>query len=189
MVGQNGLAHSRNRRSASIPITRDRVRARGAVRAIPATSPCFSPAVPSSKLRVSPLAPCLMSIEVSDHLPTILVIDDEAAIRSALVRFFERRGWRCLQAADGGEAEALLFAGVAPCAYDVVLCDLRLPVKSGLELFHRALEERPDVAERFVLSSGDADGVIVQCPVLAKPFPLAEVASMADAILSRNKAA
>lgn len=125
----------------------------------------------------------------TDRKPTIVVVDDEVAIRTAMSRFFERRGWRCIQAADGFEAEQVLFQGEAPCDFDVVLCDVRLPLKSGLELFRRATAERPDVALRFVLSSGDTDGVLVSCPVLAKPFPLSEVASMADAILSRNMAA
>ncbi|MDQ8154498.1 MAG: response regulator [Gemmatimonadota bacterium] len=121
--------------------------------------------------------------------PTIVVVDDEAAIRNAMTRFFERRGWRCIQAADGGEAEAVLFTEGTRTEVDVVLCDVRLPIKTGLELFQRATAERPDLAGRWVLSSGDTEGVDVTCPVLAKPFPLAEVASMADAILSRNLAA
>ena len=130
-----------------------------------------------------------MSVEVNGRKPTIVLVDDEVAIRNAMTRFFERRGWRCIQAADGAEAERVLFGDPAPCDFDVVLCDLRLPVRSGLELFARAAAERPDVAERFVLSSGDTGGLAVDCPVLAKPFPLAEVARMADAILDRVKAA
>lgn len=120
--------------------------------------------------------------------PVIVIVDDEAPIRNAMSRFFERRGWCCIQAADGAEAEAVLF-GAASADIDVVLCDVRLPFTSGLELFRRAQIERPALARCFVLSSGDLDGVDVACPVLAKPFPLAEVASLADAILSRNKAA
>lgn len=126
---------------------------------------------------------------MTERQPTIVVVDDEVAIRNAMKRFFERRGWRCLQAADGMEAEEILFGSAHANDFDVVLCDLRLPHKSGLELFQRAEAERPDVAGRFVLSSGDTDGVTVACPVLAKPYPLAEIASMADAILSRNVAA
>jgi len=130
-----------------------------------------------------------MSVDASGRKPTIVIVDDEVAIRNAMSRFFERRGWTCILAADGTEAERVLFGGTAPCDFDVVLCDLRLPGTSGLELFARATAERPDVAQRFVLSSGDTDGVTAACPVLAKPFPLADVASMADLILSRNKAA
>jgi len=130
-----------------------------------------------------------MSTDDIRRKPTIVLVDDEDAIRSAMTRFFERRGWSCIQAADGGEAEALLFDMTRSGDFDVVLCDLQLPVKSGLELYHRATSERPDVASRFVLSSGDTSGIEVACPLLAKPFPLAEVASMAEAILNRHKAA
>ncbi len=130
-----------------------------------------------------------MSANDTPGPPTILVIDDEVAIRHAMKRFFERRGWRCLEAADGAAAEAMLFGDAAPEGFDVVLCDLRLPVKSGLELFERAVAERPDVAARFLLSSGDTEGVDVSCPVLAKPFPLADVAGLADAIVARGRRA
>ncbi len=126
---------------------------------------------------------------VTGRQPTIVVIDDEPAIRQAMTRFFERRGWRCIAIADGAAAATVLFTLDGSCEFDVVLCDLRLPHTSGLELFHRAECERPDVAERFVLSSGDTHGVSVTCPVLAKPFPLSEVAEMADSILRRNLAA
>lgn len=124
-----------------------------------------------------------------DRQPTIVVVDDEPAIRQAMARFFERRGWKCISIADGAAAEPVLFSADGLCEFDVVLCDLRLPHRSGLELFHRAETERPDVAGRFVLSSGDTDGIFVSCPILAKPFPLSEVASVADAILKANLAA
>jgi len=130
-----------------------------------------------------------MSQDLATRKPTIVVVDDEPAIRNAMTRFFERRGWRCIQVADGEAAEVVLFATGSAIDFDVVLCDVQLPLKSGLELFHRAECERPDVAGRFVLSSGDIEGVVASCPVLAKPFPLAEVASMADAILLSHKAA
>ena len=124
----------------------------------------------------------------SPRQPTIIIVDDELAIRSAMTRFFERRGWRCLQASCGAEAADLLF-GDAAAEVDVVLCDVRLPDTTGVELLRRASAEFPRVAERFVLATGDDEGLSVPCPVLAKPFPLAEVASVADAILQRNKAA
>jgi DNA-binding response OmpR family regulator len=121
--------------------------------------------------------------------PTIVVVDDEPAVRNAMSRFFERRGWHCIQVADGAAAEQVLFAADSASDFDVVLCDLQLPLRSGLELYHRAELERPEIADRFVLSSGDTEGVVTKCPVLAKPFPLAEVASMADAIRSSHHVA
>lgn len=127
--------------------------------------------------------------DITPRKPTIVVVDDEPAIRSAMTRFFERRGWRCIAVADGEAAELVLFAPGTVIDFDVVLCDVQLPLKSGLDLFRRAKSERPDVADRFLLSSGDIEGVVATCPILAKPFPLAEVASMADAILSSHRAA
>lgn len=127
-----------------------------------------------------------MTSPVTDRKPTIVVVDDEVSIRSTMARFFERQGWQCVQFPDGLSAEQALFDGEA-FDVDVVLCDLRMPKRSGLELYQRAAAERPDLAARFVLSTGDINGIEVQCPLLAKPYPLSEVSEIAERILRQNR--
>ena len=53
-----------------------------------------------------------------------LIIDDEATIRSALRRYFTRRGWDVEEAADGAGGLQILSEG--PDRFTVVLCDLRM---------------------------------------------------------------
>lgn len=110
---------------------------------------------------------------------TLLIIDDEQSIRSALRRYFERRGWVVEEATDGADALVKLERADATSIFDVVLCDLKMPGISGQELYTRLLGERPALAHKFILATGDAGSpdVIdflstVGVPVLEKPFEL-----------------
>ena len=110
-----------------------------------------------------------------------LLVDDEPVIRHALRRFFQRQGWVVDEAEEGGAALALLLApGAAP--YDVVISDLRMPGVSGIELHARLGAARPALLDRLVLSTGDSVSAEAaeflqrtSCPVLNKPFELAEL--------------
>jgi len=70
----------------------------------------------------------------------ILIVDDEAVIRSALRRLLEREGYATAEAGRLDEARALC----AQSSFDLVICDLRLPDGDGMELL-------PDCADTPVL--------------------------------------
>jgi signal transduction histidine kinase len=107
----------------------------------------------------------------------ILVVDDEEAVRSPVVRYLRRRGATVHEAGDGLEALTSI-AGDAP---DVILADLRMPRMDGVALYARLLEDRPELALRFVLISGDITQFVDAGDrprperVLLKPIELAEV--------------
>ena len=61
--------------------------------------------------------------------PTILIVDDEVNIRSALVRWFELCGFEVTAAADGLEAVTLCESE----SFDVITLDLEMPRMGGLE--------------------------------------------------------
>ena len=63
----------------------------------------------------------------------ILIVEDEAIIRSALRRLLERHDYRVEEAGSVDEATAL-----DPQRFDLVISDLRLPGEPGTELIHRA---------------------------------------------------
>jgi response regulator receiver domain-containing protein len=63
----------------------------------------------------------------------VLVIDDKRSVRLALARFFARGGWEVRQAEDGSEALELL-ADPAASAYQIVITDLRMPGRTGVEV-------------------------------------------------------
>ena len=60
----------------------------------------------------------------------LLIVDDEAAIRSLIKRYFEKRGGLVYGAASGTEMHQIL----ASQPVDLVLLDVQLPVKDGFAL-------------------------------------------------------
>lgn len=72
------------------------------------------------------------------RLPSVLLVDDEANILSALRRSLHREGYRILTAGSAAEALALL----ARCEVDLIVSDQKMPGMSGLELLR-------EVARRF----------------------------------------
>ena len=71
---------------------------------------------------------------------TVLVVDDEAAVRAVVARSLERGGFRVLQAANGNEALERIDP-LAPPA--LVLTDLMMPGLGGAELADRLWERWP----------------------------------------------
>jgi len=90
---------------------------------------------------------------VTDDIPTLLVVDDEARILSALRRSLRREGWRVLTA--GTPDEALRILDEEPV--DAVLSDHKMPRMSGLEVLEAAARRRPNAAR--ILISGWPDEV------------------------------
>jgi two-component system NarL family response regulator len=72
----------------------------------------------------------------------VLVVDDHAMLREALVELLEQAGFEVVgEAADGTDAVAL----AKQLAPDVVLMDLRMPVLGGLDATRLIKDARPDV--------------------------------------------
>jgi CheY-like chemotaxis protein len=116
--------------------------------------------------------------------PVALVIDDERSVRMALTRYFERGGWEVRQAEDGSEALELLADPAAP-AYQVVITDLRMPGRTGVEVHDWLAEHRPDLFDRLIIATGDVASPSIRefirrtsRPVLEKPFELGALAAL-----------
>jgi putative two-component system response regulator len=82
----------------------------------------------------------------------LLVVDDEEAIRLALTRFLRSRGYE-VEAAGTGSA-ALVQLGRA--SYTLMLCDIRMPGMSGLDVLRQALSGDPDLAVVMLTAVNDA---------------------------------
>jgi len=112
---------------------------------------------------------------------TVLVVDDETAVRRFAVRVLQRDGYEVLEAADGAEALELLRSGQV--SIDAIVSDIVMPRLNGVELMQAAAESHSHVP--VVLMSGYATaalsdmGIATPCSVIPKPFPaerlLAEV--------------
>ena len=83
-------------------------------------------------------------------MPSILIVDDEANIRSTLKGALSREGYQVDDAPSGAAARTLLRE-----AYDVVLLDVWFPGESGLELLDEIRQNAPDTT--VVMMSGHAN--------------------------------
>ena len=80
----------------------------------------------------------------------ILVVDDEAEIRSSLEEILREEGYGVAGAADADEAMVLL----RDTPYDVVLLDIWLPGRDGLELLAELRDFSPEMRPEVVIISG-----------------------------------
>ena len=114
-------------------------------------------------------------------MTTVMYVDDEAAIRRVVSRWFEKRGTAVLLAARAAEARRLLreqnVAGV--------FIDVWLGEETGFDLLAWIAEHRPQLKDRVAFITGDvAPGVVpgtelraLGHAVIAKPFELEELQS------------
>jgi PAS domain S-box-containing protein len=123
--------------------------------------------------------------QATDRL-TILVVDDEPAIRRALSRYLTRRGHEVDVAEDGAEALRLLEASDGD-HYDVILSDLRMPGLGGDELIERLRQQASGLHRRVIFLTGDAASgdaarilAALDAPVIYKPVELAELAARVE---------
>jgi len=83
----------------------------------------------------------------------ILIIEDEAAIRRVLKRILEQmdKNYIIEEAADGMEG----INKIKQNDYDLVLCDIKMPKKDGIEVLEEAKKIKPETT--FVMISGHGD--------------------------------
>lgn len=102
----------------------------------------------------------------------VLVVDDEAMVRTVLRRLLGLRGHQVDEASSGAEALDLLTKG----QFDVVITDQGMPAMNGREFARHARQAWPDLP--IILLSGDTHvgepDEIIQA-VLSKPFRIDEV--------------
>jgi two-component system nitrogen regulation response regulator NtrX len=80
----------------------------------------------------------------------ILVVDDEAEIRSSLEEILREEGYGVASASDANEAMVLL----RDTPYDVVLLDIWLPGRDGLEVLAEIRDLSPEIRPEVVIVSG-----------------------------------
>jgi CheY-like chemotaxis protein len=87
----------------------------------------------------------------SARTATILVIDDEPGIASALVHVLSRSGHTVETAANG----RLALAKLAERAFDLILCDLRMPELDGPGFYQELARRYPQLLPRIIFLTGD----------------------------------
>jgi DNA-binding NtrC family response regulator len=108
---------------------------------------------------------------MADTQKHLLIVDDEAALRSAIAERLADHGFTVVQAGSGEEAMPLL----AEFAFDILITDLRLPGMVGREVLDAALQRYPDIIAIVITGYGtvkDAVDAIKQgaADFVTKPF-------------------
>lgn len=103
-----------------------------------------------------------------------LVVDDDPAIRSYLVRILIRQGWRCLEAANAADGQRMVEG--LQGAVDLVLTDIEMPGETdGIGLAHWLRASFPGIPVILVTGSGEHP---------AEDFPLVSKPCKPEAILA-----
>jgi two-component system cell cycle sensor histidine kinase/response regulator CckA len=146
------------------------------------------PAAAGDTLAAAPVAPP-QAPEPATRRLRLLVVDDEIALGRTLAIALSD-DLEVTTAASGREA---LERMEQDRGFDVVLCDLMMPDISGMDVYERVVELRPELALRFVFVTGGAFTERarafverVSLPVVEKPFVLTDLSRLlrerADAV-------
>ena len=129
----------------------------------------------------------MLDIQVVPERTTILTVDDQALVRLALSRIVENKGFQCLQAENYDQAMEQLNGK----AVDLVLCDVLMPGRSGLDLVAELADRIPEVAIVMVSSADDTE-LAMEClekgayGYVLKPFKAREILIQVNSALRRR---
>jgi DNA-binding NtrC family response regulator len=114
----------------------------------------------------------------------VLVVDDEAGLRTALEVNFRRHGWNVATASGAGEAVAKFRC--APCP--LVITDMRMPDGNGLDVLQGVRALMPQTAVIFLTAYGNVPEAVTAmkegaCDYLVKPVSFDQLQEAACRIL------
>src|SRR5207248_10928919 len=115
---------------------------------------------------------------------TILVVDDDAAVRSLTVQALETMNYRVIEAENGRAALDLLRQNDR---IDLALIDLVMPMMNGRQLATRIRAADPNRALLFMTGYDDLSGTddsFASEMVIQKPFKLVELAAAVERTLA-----
>lgn len=119
---------------------------------------------------------------------TVLIIDDESAIREMIAVALEMADYECMEAADAREAHALIIDRQP----DIILLDWMLPGTSGVELARRLKKDETtaDIPIIMLTAKVEEDNKIRGLEVgaddyITKPFSPRELVARLKAVLRR----
>lgn len=89
-------------------------------------------------------------------MATLLIIDDEKAIRKTLIEILSFEGYKIDEAADGEEG----LKRFREKTYDAVLCDIKMPKIDGIDFLQKAVEINPDVPIIMISGHGNIETAV-----------------------------
>jgi CheY-like chemotaxis protein len=130
--------------------------------------------LPNAPAPGSPLAQQVDSVAGA----SVLVVEDEAALATAVLDALRDSGYAVEHATDGEDALGKLQTQ----SFDAVVCDLKMPRLDGKAFYRMLSAAAPGLARRVVFVTGDVAGTDAEqfleetgCQWLAKPFRLGDL--------------
>jgi CheY-like chemotaxis protein len=116
-----------------------------------------------------------------------LVVEDEQALGDAVADAMRDAGFEVDRAGDGEEA----IIRTQERAYDVIVCDLKMPRVDGMAFFDHLSATAPALTRRIIFVTGDVAGTEAEaflarskCRWLAKPFRLRDIVRTAREVIA-----
>jgi two-component system cell cycle sensor histidine kinase/response regulator CckA len=134
---------------------------------------------------VAPSGTTAALVSAGPPLRTVLVVEDEPALRELAAAIFEETGYHVLQASDG--QEAVRVAEAHPGRIDLLLTDVVMPLVSGPELARQLRHARPGTPVLYM--SGYTDSRLVnrgldsRSQIIHKPFDPDELSRRAAELI------
>lgn len=118
---------------------------------------------------------------------TILVIEDDAAIRRGVLDALSFAGYATLFAADGAEGARLALSAT----FDLLLLDLVLPHASGFDILKALRRERPGTPVIILSARGEENDRVRGLHLgaddyVVKPFSVRELLARVEAVMRRS---
>ena len=121
----------------------------------------------------------------------ILVVDDETSVRTMLVAMVKPDGYEMIEASNGEEA----MAAFNDVTVDLVITDIVMPVKNGIDLTMELKKTHPDIPVIAISGGGGISGrydyleiakLVGAKNILKKPFTRNELCSVVAEILEEK---
>lgn len=121
-------------------------------------------------------------------MQTILLVDDDPAVRKSVGDMLERSGYGVITAADGHAALAALHERAA---VDLVITDYLMPGMDGLALVRRIKERTPDLPVVIMTGHGDLESYLCATGLgvasyIGKPVGLRELRQTVHKVMAEG---
>jgi two-component system NtrC family response regulator len=129
----------------------------------------------------------VQTVEEIEKVARVLVVDDKASMRSMLESAFIDKGMDVTSAANGEEA----IAAMEHSHFDVIITDLNMPGKNGMDVLRAAKARDVDTEVLMVTAYGTIDTAVEAMRLgaydfLTKPFKLDELEYKVDKIIRKQ---
>ena len=116
-------------------------------------------------------------------MANILLVEDDTAVRSVVLRYLKSQGHRVVEAENGIEGLTRLKAQTV----DLVVTDVDMPEMHGIELIQSVREEKPEVSIVVITAVHESINVLEHAlgirHLLLKPFDLKDLSNALHQVL------